>query len=112
MTVAEFQHVGVPVTEPQPGETYVEQAKVYITDASAHPYRFEYLRFEADSPMPERMQTNPHVAYKVDDLDAALEGESLLVEPFEPIEGLRAAFIVKDGVVVELMQPVSSRRGA
>ncbi|MEA3366805.1 MAG: hypothetical protein U9R68_01680 [Planctomycetota bacterium] len=102
--MAEFHHVGVPVDEPQPGETYLEGAKVHITDASSHPYRFEYLRFEADSPLPERMQKNSHVAYVVDDLDAALEGESVLLEPFEPMDGLRCAFIVKDGVVLELMQ--------
>jgi hypothetical protein len=104
--VPEFHHVGVPTEEPQPGETYLEDAKVYITDASAHPYRFEYLRFETGCTMPERMQKNPHIAYMVDDLGAALEGESILVEPFEPKEGLRVAFIVKDGVLLELMQKV------
>lgn len=104
--MAEFHHVGVPVDEPQPGETYLEEAKVHITDAASHPYQFEYLRFEAESPLPERMQKNPHVAYMVEDLDAALDGESVLLEPFEPMEGLRCAFIVKDGVVLELMETV------
>jgi len=104
--VAEFHHVGVPVSEPQPGETYLEAAKVHLTDGASHPYRFEYLRFEADSPLPERMQKNPHVAYVVDDLETALEGENVLLEPFEPMAGLRCAFIVKNGVVLELMQQV------
>jgi len=102
--VATFHHVGVPTDQPHDNEVYLDGAKVYITDADAHPYRFEYLRFEPDTPMPERMQTNPHVAYMVDDLDAALDGESVLLEPFEAMEGLRVAFIVKDGVVLELMQ--------
>jgi len=102
--VAEFHHVGVPTDQPQPDETYLPEAKVYITDPASHPYRFEYLRFEPDSPLPERMQKNPHVAFMVDDLDAAIEGESVLLEPFEPMPGLRVAFIVKDGVVLEVMQ--------
>ena len=102
--MAQFQHIGVPIERPQANETYVEGGKVYITDPASHPYGFEYLRFEADSPMPERLQTNPHIAFKVEDLDAALDGENVLVEPFEPMEGLRCAFIVKDGVLLELMQ--------
>jgi len=104
--VAQFHHVGVPVDEPKPGETFLEEAKVHITDAASHPYQFEHLRFEPDSPLPERMQKNPHVAYMVEDLHAALDGENILLDPFEPLEGLRCAFIVKDGVVVELMQQI------
>lgn len=104
--MAQFEHVGVPTDQPQPNETYLEGGKVHITDPAAHPYHFEYLRFEADSPMPERLQKNPHIAFKVEDLAAALEGENVLVEPFEPFDGLRVAFIVKNGVLMELMQDV------
>jgi hypothetical protein len=104
--VAQFHHVGVPVSTKQPKETYLEGGKVSITDPGANPYRFEYLRFEPGSPLPEIMQKNPHVAYMVDDLGAALEGEKVILPPFDPMPGLRVAFVVKDGVVVELMQKV------
>ncbi len=104
--MAQFHHVGVPMDAQQPDETYLEGGKVYITAPEASPYRFEYLRFEADSPLPEAMKTGPHVAYVVDDLEAAMEGGEVLLEPFQPMENLRVAFIVKDSIVVELMQEV------
>jgi len=44
------------------------------------------------------------VAFTVENLDAALQGEEVLVRPFDPAPGLRVAFIVKDGAVLELMQ--------
>jgi len=104
--VAQFHHVGVPTDVEHPDETYIEGGGVHITDPAASPYHFEYLRFEADSPLPDLMKTTPHVAYMVDDLAAAMEGEEVLLEPFEPMENLRVAFIVKDRIVVELMQEI------
>ena len=102
--MAQFHHVGVPTSAQQPVETYIEGGKVHITDPQAHPYKFEYLRFEPGSPMPEIMQKNPHIAYMVDDLGKALQGEEVIVEPFDAMPTLRVAFIVKDNIVVELMQ--------
>jgi len=102
--VARFHHVGVPTKAKQPKETYLEGGKVYITNPDASPYQFEFLRFEKESPLPKELQTGPHVAYKVDDIAAAMKGEKVLVPPFDPMPGLRVAFIVRDGVPVELMQ--------
>ena len=36
------------------------------------PYRVEWMRFEAESPLPELIRTVPHVAFVVDDLDEAV----------------------------------------
>lgn len=102
--MAQFHHVGVPSKEKHAGEQYLAPAKVYITDPEKHPYRFEFLRFEKDTPLPKDLRSGPHVAYKVDDLDAALEGEQVVIPPFEPMPTLRVAFIRKDGVLVEVMQ--------
>lgn len=54
------------------------------------------------------MKTTAHVAYAVEDLDAALEGQPVLMEPFEPMAGVRVAFILEDEAPVELM-PFSSQ---
>ena len=102
--MSEFRHVGVPTRRPQANETYIEGAKVHVTDPEAHPYRFEFLRFEAGSPMPNKLQTEPHVAFEVKDLAAALKGEEVVVPPFDATPTLQVAFIVKDGLLVELMQ--------
>jgi hypothetical protein len=54
------------------------------------------------------LRTAPHVAYRVGDVDAAIEGHAVLAEPFDPTgrgDGfLRVAFVEVDGAVVELMQ--------
>lgn len=104
--MAVFHHVGVPTKTRQPNEIFIAGGKVHITDASAHPYRFEHLRFEPDSPMPEILKNRPHIAYMVDDLSAALAGEEVILQPFDATPELRVAFIVKDGMPVEVMQAI------
>lgn len=99
-----FHHIGMPTTEPQPNETYVEDTKVWVTRPEDHPMRVEFLRFEADSPVTGPLRDMPHVGFRVDDIRAALEGEDVILEPFSPMEGLEVAFFMKDGAVFEYMQ--------
>jgi len=40
----------------------------------------------------------------VDDRDAEIAGEQALLEPFRAMDGLRVAFVLKDGAVFEFMQ--------
>jgi hypothetical protein len=86
------------------GETYLEDAKLYVTDFNTSENKIEWLRFESGSPMPEQLQSSAHVAYMVDDLDKALEGQEILLAPFAPMEGLKVAFILDPGAPVEFMQ--------
>ncbi len=99
-----FHHIGLPTEDPQADETYVEETKVWVTDPADHPYRVEFLRYEADSPVTGPLREKPHVAYRVDDLGTALKGKELLLEPFTPMPGLSVAFFEEDGVVIEYMQ--------
>ncbi|MBE3123881.1 MAG: hypothetical protein IMZ65_03680 [Planctomycetes bacterium] len=99
-----YHHIGVPSKLKRPGETYLEAGKIYITNPDDHPYRFEFLRFEPGSPLPDVLQRGQHVAFTVDDIQAALQGETVIMPPFDPMPSLRVAFILKDGVVLELMQ--------
>ena len=99
-----FHHIGIPTSKQRDGETYLEGAKLFITSPDESENRIEWLRFEEGSPLPEVLKTTAHVAYAVEDLDAALEGQSILMEPFEPVEGIRVAFILEDEAPVELMQ--------
>ena len=62
------------------------------------------MRFEPDSPLPELVKTVPHVAFKVDDLEAELEGKNVLIEPNSPSKGVRVAFIVHNGAPVEFLE--------
>jgi len=62
------------------------------------------MRYEADCPLPELVKTVPHIAFEVDDLETALVGHEILIEPNSPSEGVLVAFIVCDGAPVEFLQ--------
>jgi hypothetical protein len=45
------------------------------------------------------------VAYRVDDVQAAVQGHNVLLEPFDVGDGfLRVAFVDVDGAVIEIMK--------
>ena len=46
-----------------------------------------------------------HVAFKVDNLEREIAGKEVILPPFSPMPGMRAAFILsEDGAPIELMQ--------
>jgi len=101
----EFSHVGLITDEPKKGETFVAETRVWITNFITHPHKIEWLRFESDSPVTGPVRNQPHVAYRVPNIEQAAEGMKLLIEPFYPLDGLRVAFYqTNDGAVVELME--------
>ncbi len=101
----QFSHVGMITTEPKPGEVFIEATRVWITNFIDHPFHVEWLRFEPDSPVTGPVRTQPHVAYRVPNIEEACQGLEVLLEPFEPMPGLRVAFFLTgDGAVVELME--------
>ncbi len=104
MAAAQFHHFGVPTSEARENENYIEGAKVYVTDPEAHPFRVEFLRFEADTPMAAEVVNNPHAAFLVDSLDAALVGKQVIIPPFDATETLRCAFIKDGEAVIEVME--------
>ncbi len=99
-----YHHVGIPTTVQRPGERYIAAYKVYVCGFSESPYGVEWMRFEPDSPVNELIRTVPHVAFEVDDLDAALLGRDVLTPPNAPSAGVRVAMIVHNGAPVELME--------
>lgn len=103
-----FDHVGVPTEDRQPQEMYVEATKVWVTDPALHPRRVEYLRFEPDSPVKGPVREMPHIAFQVDDLDAAIEGAAILLGPFQATDTLRVVFVLRDGAVFEFMESSAS----
>jgi len=105
-----FDHIGIPTMEPQPGESWVEFSQVWVTNPRCHPQRIEYIRplHKPDVPREPigmwKLWNWPHVAYRVDNLDEALQGEELIYGPFEPGGFGPVAFILKDGLVIEYME--------
>lgn len=98
-----YHHVGIPSTVVRAGETHLKQYGLFVVGFSASPYGVEWMRFEPSSPIPELIRTVPHVAFEVDDLDAALEGQTVIYPPGSPSDGVRSAMIVHNGAPVELI---------
>jgi hypothetical protein len=98
-----YHHLGIPTAIPRRDEKYIAQFKMYVSGFSASPYGIEWMRFEPDCPLPEIIRTIPHIAFEVDDLGAALQGQEVIFPPASPSEGVRAAMIVHNGAPVELI---------
>jgi hypothetical protein len=67
-------------------------------------YGIEWMRFEAEAPVPELVRRVPHVAFEVDDLSAEIAGKEILIAPNSPSAGVTVAFIVENGAPVEFLQ--------
>ena len=68
------------------------------------PYNIEWMRFEPGSTVHELIRKVPHIAFEVDDLEAAIAGKEVIVEPNSPSEGVLVAFIVDNGAPVEFLE--------
>ena len=99
-----INHIGIPVQKPVSGEVYNAGMQVYLTDFTKSPNKIEFLRFDADSWMPEKIQQLAHIAYEVDDLDGELAGATVLLPKTVVNEHLTIAFIEEEGIALELMQ--------
>jgi hypothetical protein len=99
-----YHHIGIPTDVPRPGESRLAEYKTFCTDHENNPYGIQWMRFEAGCLLPELVKTVPHVAFEVDDLEAALVGQEILIEPNSPSEGVVVAFVVCEGAPVEFLQ--------
>lgn len=80
----EYHHLGIPTTTSRDREEYFERFKMFHTNFDDNPYGLEFLRFEPGCPVPEIVKRVPHIAFKVDNLEEALEGQEILIEPNSP----------------------------
>ena len=64
------------------------------------------MRFDDDSPIHRLIQTVPHLAFEVKDLDFELanRGLKIITEPNPPMEGIRVAMIEHNGAPIELIE--------
>jgi len=99
-----YHHLGIPTDVPHPDEEYLEEFRCWVRGFEDNPYGIEWMRFAPDSPLPELVQRIPHIAFEVDDLEEAIAGQEILIEPNRPSPGVRVAFIVSDGAPVEFLE--------
>ena len=96
--------MGVPTVTPRRGERYLPHLKMFVCGFESSPFGIEWMRFEPDSPVSELVKSVPHLAFEVDDLEAAVAGRQLLGDASSPCEGVRVAMFVDDGIPIEVLQ--------
>lgn len=99
-----YHHIGIPTITKRPEEIYYPHLKVSVTGFDSSPFGIEWMRFDEDCPISEIIKTVPHIAFEVDDLDAAIAGMEIIYEPGVPSDGVRAAMILHNGAPVELIE--------
>ncbi len=99
-----YHHIGIPTDTPRAGEKYIKHLKMYVSGFSTSPFGVEWMRFEPDSPVSKLVQTLPHIAFEVDDLEEALQNKELLSEPSSPSGGVIVAMIIDNGAPIELIE--------
>jgi len=101
-----YHHLGIPTDEIMPGEKYVPQFKFFISGFSESPFGIEWMRFEENSPIDRLIQSVPHLAFEVSNLDYELSVHDLKVitKPNSPSEGIIVAMIEHNGAPIELIE--------
>jgi hypothetical protein len=101
----EFDHIGIPAPAKRDGMRLLESKRLWLTSPTDHPFRVEWLWYEDGSSEAELVRTVPHVAYRVESLEDAMEGHRVIAGPFDVFGEVRVSFIEVDGAPVEFVQP-------
>lgn len=106
-----YHHTGIPTKAKMPDEKYLPQFKFYVSGFDTSPFGIEWMRFESDSPINQLIQTVPHLAFEVDNIDEEISKRklNLISEPNSPADGIRVAMIEHNGAPIELLEFTSDK---
>jgi hypothetical protein len=101
-----YHHIGIPTILQMPNETYIPHLKFHVSGFSTSPFGIEWMRFEKDSPISKLIQTIPHIAFEVKDIDYELSIHDFKVisRPESNTDGIRVAMIEHNGAPIELIE--------
>lgn len=71
-----FNHIGIPTTFAFEGEIALPKLSMTVSGHKNNPFGIQWQRYDTDAPYPELVKTVPHVAFEVDDLQAALDART------------------------------------
>ena len=99
-----YHHLGIPTSKKMKDEIHLEHLKIFVSGYGQTPYGIEWIRYEDDAPYPQIVKTIPHVAFEVDNLDAAIKDKKVIIPPNSPSPGILVAFIEDNGAPIEFLQ--------
>ena len=103
---AEYMHVGIPVLNKKPNMVYNEWGGFWVNESvDEYDYKIEYLKFEEGTRFPEILSKQPHVAYRVDDIEHYMfDVVRVILGPVTLDGGDRLCFVIKDVAIIELYE--------
>ena len=101
-----YHHLGIPTRKKMPGETYLSKFKFYVSGFRTSPFGIEWMRFEKDSPINNLIQTVPHIAFEVKDIDyeLSIRDFNVISKPESNFAGVKVAMIEHNGAPIELIE--------
>jgi hypothetical protein len=99
-----YNHLGIPTKEKMPGMIHVRHLKISCTDHQSNPFGIQWMKYDEDCTLPQLVQNVTHIAFEVDNLQEAINGKNVIVQPNSPSPGLMVAMIEEAGAPVELME--------
>lgn len=101
-----YHHMGIPTKNVMPDEKYLPQLKFYVSGFSKSPFGIEWMRFEEDCPLTKLVQSVPHIAFEVENIEIEILKHNLMIitSPNSTAAGIRVAMIEHNGVPVELIE--------
>lgn len=99
-----YHHMGIPTKEIREGEEYIPEFKMHVSGYETSEFRIEWMRFDQDCSFHPLIKTVPHVAFLVDDMQKAIKGKNIIMQPYYPLEGFQVAFIEDGGAPIEFIQ--------
>jgi hypothetical protein len=106
-----YHHLGIPTSKIMPDEVNLPQFGLHVSGFSNSPFGIEWMRYDENSPVDELIQTVPHIAFEVADLDYELSVHDLkiITKPNSPSDGTRVAMIEHNGAPIELIEFVKNK---
>jgi hypothetical protein len=98
-----YHHMGIPTKIPRENERYSKKFKMYTSDGD-NQHRIQWHRFDDDCPLHPLIKTLPHVAFKVQNLDKAIENKNVILAPYSPFKNFKVAMVEIDGAPVEYIE--------
>ncbi len=101
-----YHHLGIPTKMIMPGEQYIPHLKIHVCGFSTSPFGIEWMRFDDDGHFDQLIQTVPHIAFEVSDLDFELATHDfkIITKPNSPAKGIKVAMIEHNGAPIELIE--------
>ncbi len=102
----EYMHLGIPITHKKPGMVYNEWGNFWVNESvDEYEYKIEYLKFEDGTRFPDILNKQPHVAYKVDNIEKYSDKADRIIFGPERIDAnTRLAFVIIDDTIIELYE--------